>query len=63
MINDIDRVLLSEEDLRKWLDGRFNWMLNFYCADQLAVENADELILSKENNSYYWYVMYDLRFE
>ena len=28
-------------------------MLNFYCADQLAVENADELILSKENNSYY----------
>lgn len=43
----------AQEDLRKWLDGRFNWMLNFYCADQLAVENADELILSKENNSYY----------
>lgn len=39
--------------LRDWLEGRHQWMLEFYCAERLAVQNSDLILKNKEINSYY----------
>ncbi len=43
----------AQEALRTWLQGRHEWMLEFYCGKQMAVSQADEILLSKSTNSYY----------
>lgn len=41
------------DDLRLWLQKRHQWMLEFYCSDYLAAENADNILLDKFQNEYY----------
>jgi hypothetical protein len=43
----------AQEALRSWLEGRHEWMLEFYCGKQMAIEQADNALLSKKTNSYY----------
>lgn len=43
----------AQEAMRDWLEGRHNWMLEFYCSKQLAMEQADNILLNKNTNTYY----------
>ena len=43
----------AQEAMRDWLEARHNWMLEFYCGEQMAIEQADNILLSKKTNSYY----------
>jgi hypothetical protein len=48
------------EHLRDWLEGRHNWMLEYYCSDYIALDelqaasdNAKETVNDAKNNTYF----------